>query len=60
MIKEGSVVVVTAQMDERVRESDEQRIGTAISVTTSDVWVLFPSGIIWVGPKRDVFLETVS
>jgi hypothetical protein len=56
MIKEGSVVVVTGRLDERVRENKEPIVtGTVLSLKNGKVWVLLKDTNIWVGNDWEVY-----
>ena len=56
-MKQGDIVTIIGQIDQRVRESDDNRIGTIIQVSGDQVQVLLPNGNIWIGLKRDVTRE---
>ena len=56
MIKEGSVVVVTGKLDERIRESTEDtKIGTVLSLKSGKAVVLLEDGNIWIGNEWEVY-----
>lgn len=56
MIKEGSVVVVTGKLDQRVRETTEATIyGTVLLIKNGKVWVLLKDANVWVGNDWEVY-----
>lgn len=55
-MKEGDVVMVVGNLDDRVRDGTE-RLGTVISVNKDDIVVLLSNGDLWKGHKREVVLQ---
>jgi hypothetical protein len=54
---EGSVVIVTGKMDDRVRRAADGLVfGTVINVIGQSLWVLLDSGDIWYGKTYEVCL----
>ena len=53
-LKQGDIVTIIGKMDDRIRESDDNRCGTIIQISGETIHVLLPNGNIWVGIKRDV------
>lgn len=54
----GDLVMVVGKLDERVRQkSDEERVGTLVTVYGDEVEVLFANGEIWRGLRREVVLH---
>jgi hypothetical protein len=58
-MREGSVVLVLAELDERIRKSPEGEVyGTVIELYGDEVVVLLTDGNIFRGKKREVALQT--
>lgn len=55
-MREGDVVMVVGNLDDRVRDNDA-RMGTIVSLDRDEVLVLLTNGDLWRGPKRDVVLQ---
>jgi hypothetical protein len=52
-MKEGSVVMVLGNLDQRIREVKEGLVlGTAVLLTADQSWVLLSDGNMWIGPKK--------
>lgn len=58
-MKEGDVVLVVGNLDDRVRNKDDTsaRIGTIVGFTRDEIIVLLSNGEFWKGPKRDVVIH---
>lgn len=55
-MSEGTVVIVAAKMDERVRDQIETEIrGTVVKLERDKVWVMLPGGDLWVGDSYKVY-----
>lgn len=56
MLKEGSVVIVTGKLDQRIRDNTEEIvIGTIISLKNGKVSVVLSDGNIWMGNDWEVY-----
>jgi len=56
-MREGDVVMVVGNLDDRIRNSDNSpRVGTIISLDRDEVLVLLPDGNLWKGLKRELVL----
>jgi hypothetical protein len=53
---EGQVVIVTAKIKQDLIERIQNPIGTCLVVSDSIVAVIFPSGDMWWGKPREVFI----
>lgn len=54
-MREGDVVMVVGELDERVRPSSGEAVyGTIVHLTKDEVEVLLNDGNIWRGLKREV------
>jgi hypothetical protein len=56
-LPEGSVVIITDKVSDRVRESDSDIIiGTLVKTEDKQSWVLLSNGNIWVGDSWKVYI----
>jgi hypothetical protein len=55
-LREGDIVMVVGNLDDRVRNNDD-RYGTIISVFKDEVTVLLSNGDIWKGFIREVVYQ---
>ena len=56
MIKEGSVVIVTGELDQSVRENTDDVIYRTIqNLKNGKVWVLLKDGTLWIGNDWEVY-----
>lgn len=56
MLKEGSIVVVTGKLDQRIRDNTEEVVvGTIISLKAGKVSVMLSDGNIWMGNDWEVY-----
>jgi len=57
-LPEGSVVIITDKVSDRVRKSDSDVIiGTLVKTEDKQSWVLLSNGNIWVGDSWKVYIH---
>jgi hypothetical protein len=57
-MREGDVVMVVGNLDDRVRENNNgNRFGTIVGINKDEVVVLLSNGDLWKGPKREVVYQ---
>lgn len=60
-LREGSIVIITEKVSDRVRSSDSEIvIGTLIKIEGGQAWVLLSNTNIWVGESWKVYSYEVT